>query len=47
MKIIGEKCNCGHYESEHVNENKKFYEPNKSHKIDSFMTQDRREHRIQ
>ena len=28
MKTFGKKCICGHFESAHVNENKKFYEPN-------------------
>lgn len=27
-KSYGEKCKCGHFESDHVNLNKKFYEPN-------------------
>ena len=27
-KTYGKKCKCGHFESEHVNLNKKFYEPN-------------------
>ncbi|MDH3339834.1 MAG: hypothetical protein OEL84_00960 [Nitrosopumilus sp.] len=27
-KSYGKKCKCGHFESDHVNLNKKFYEPN-------------------
>ena len=27
-KAYGKKCKCGHFESDHVNLNKKFYEPN-------------------
>jgi hypothetical protein len=26
-KSYGKKCKCGHFESDHVNLNKKFYEP--------------------
>ena len=29
-KSYGKKCKCGHFESDHVNLNKKFYEPNAS-----------------
>ena len=27
-KSYGKRCKCGHFESDHVNLNKKFYEPN-------------------
>ena len=27
-KTYSKKCKCGHFESEHVNLNKNFYEPN-------------------
>ncbi len=27
-KSYGKKCKCGHFESDHVDVNKKFYEPN-------------------
>ena len=27
-KTYGKKCKCGHFESDHVNLNKNFYEPN-------------------
>ena len=38
MKNFGKKCKCGHFESEHTNENKKFYEPNRTPEIDYFMS---------
>ena len=37
-RSFGKKCKCGHHESEHVNENKKFYEPNRSPEMDYFMS---------
>lgn len=29
---------CGYFESEHANENKKFYEPNRTPEMDYFMS---------
>ncbi len=38
MKTFGKKCKCGHFESDHINENKNFYEPNRSPEMDYFMS---------
>ena len=28
LESYGKKCKCGHFESEHIIQNNKFYEPN-------------------
>jgi hypothetical protein len=36
-KSYGKKCKCGHFESDHVNLNKKFYEPNAIPEMGMYM----------
>ena len=38
QKSYGKKCKCGHFESEHVNLNKKFYEPNSIPEMGYFLS---------
>ena len=37
-KSYGKKCKCGHFESDHVNLNKNFYEPNVIPEMKFFFT---------
>ena len=34
----GKKCKCGHFESDHVNKNNKFYEPNEVPEMRIYFT---------
>ncbi|QMU53433.1 MAG: hypothetical protein GKS07_08055 [Nitrosopumilus sp.] len=36
-KSYGKKCKCGHFESDHVKLNKKFYEPNAIPEMGLYM----------
>jgi len=36
-RTYGKKCKCSHFESDHINENKKFYEPNAIPEMGYFL----------
>ncbi|MCH9657601.1 hypothetical protein K0U27_02715 [archaeon] len=37
-RSFGKKCKCGHFESDHVNLNRNFYEPNAIPKMGAYMS---------